>query len=456
MNENNIIPFLTAEIERFKAEGEPFAVKRRQELLEYYKVNLNRPRTVENYKVMVQEEKAMHGLVDKLAQKIQNAYKSGNETARKEYATILKTLINTEEFTPAKHNMEAFGVRQATLEKELIPVLKFAIESAKRKNGKDTVSVFDEMLHKLNSTGDAYLVQKQLEQAVQEMEKAKQQQFQQVTEAVEIKAAPKPKKVSIHESQNIVHILPSDDSIPNPLREPAVKMRYVPTVMFSKGPNGYVFKGVDKSTNKTVAMKIILSPTEQDEFEIMKHMAWIQDSCGSKRETGLVCMQSIEKMPSFPFTFFGGVGKLPNEVNVLIMEDLWNHYSPIENYVGRFTDEELISLGQKLYDFITSVHNCGLVHGDINVNNVLYDRDTKTFKLIDFGSSCVVGATTERAGKCSAQTLFDREHQDFVSIGNILVTLANRAIVPKLKSFIDHCYSQRSRKYGNAFQTCQK
>ena len=51
----------------------------------------------------------------------------------------------------------------------------------------------------------------------------------------------------------------------------------------------------------------------------------------------------------------------------------------------RFSLSEIIHLGIKIIDALSVVHQANVIHKDINPSNILFNRHTKTLKIIDFG-----------------------------------------------------------------------
>ena len=55
--------------------------------------------------------------------------------------------------------------------------------------------------------------------------------------------------------------------------------------------------------------------------------------------------------------------------------------------ITNLTREELQIIMKQLFSVISYLHARDICHRDIKPDNILYDRSTKTIKLIDFGIS---------------------------------------------------------------------
>ncbi len=69
-----------------------------------------------------------------------------------------------------------------------------------------------------------------------------------------------------------------------------------------------------------------------------------------------------------------------------IVEEFFDHPSLEEHLAGDgFTEEEVAVISEQLLDAVASLHDQGIVHRDLSLANVLYDRDLRVVKLIDLG-----------------------------------------------------------------------
>lgn len=69
----------------------------------------------------------------------------------------------------------------------------------------------------------------------------------------------------------------------------------------------------------------------------------------------------------------------------------------VENILGSLTPGDSHTIIAGLLEIYTGLLCAGVVHGDINVSNVLYDKETKTVSLIDFETATIVEPRGHRA-----------------------------------------------------------
>jgi serine/threonine-protein kinase HSL1 (negative regulator of Swe1 kinase) len=75
---------------------------------------------------------------------------------------------------------------------------------------------------------------------------------------------------------------------------------------------------------------------------------------------------------------------LKNKTSFLVM-DYENHPSLLE--YKDLSEDEIKLIAQQLLDTVAYIHSCNICHRDIKPDNVLYDRENKMIKLVDFGIS---------------------------------------------------------------------
>ena len=69
---------------------------------------------------------------------------------------------------------------------------------------------------------------------------------------------------------------------------------------------------------------------------------------------------------------------------------------------------------------IISLHSKGIIHNDLGAENIIYDHETKTLKIIDFGLAQMV--------KCDEGCIFDFFFErDLHEFGGILYCLLDKA-----------------------------
>lgn len=69
-------------------------------------------------------------------------------------------------------------------------------------------------------------------------------------------------------------------------------------------------------------------------------------------------------------------------------------YCPGKNlglYKGRLDELDAIKVGKQISAFLNDLHKAGLVFGDLKPSNIIYDFDTGSVKVIDYGSVTVKG-----------------------------------------------------------------
>ena len=108
----------------------------------------------------------------------------------------------------------------------------------------------------------------------------------------------------------------------------------------------------------------------------------ISPCCSPKKiQNELECLSIIESEYVIPLeTFFRH-----NDHTVLAMPFFEHDY--FQDYVDKLRISEIQVYMLSLFLALEAVHACGIIHCDIKPNNVLFNRKTKSLKLIDFGLS---------------------------------------------------------------------
>lgn len=75
---------------------------------------------------------------------------------------------------------------------------------------------------------------------------------------------------------------------------------------------------------------------------------------------------------------------LKNKTSFLVM-DYENHPNLLE--YKDLSEDEIKLIAQQLLDTVAYIHSCNICHRDIKPDNILYDRENKMIKLVDFGIS---------------------------------------------------------------------
>ncbi|OMJ79050.1 hypothetical protein SteCoe_20995 [Stentor coeruleus] len=136
------------------------------------------------------------------------------------------------------------------------------------------------------------------------------------------------------------------------------------------GKFSVVYTALEKNTNKTWAVKIMKRKiTNSIERELIHNEINILK---------ILNHQNIVKMKD---TFL-------NSSRTLIIEEFLDGGS-LENYVGLLTENDIKIVAKQLLDVISYIHEVGVIHRDIKLDNVLLAEksDIMTVKLVDFGLS---------------------------------------------------------------------
>ena len=60
-------------------------------------------------------------------------------------------------------------------------------------------------------------------------------------------------------------------------------------------------------------------------------------------------------------------------------------HDPFEKYFENFTIDETRSYIKQALEILAEIHERGIMHRDIKPQNLLYNRETKVLRMIDFG-----------------------------------------------------------------------
>lgn len=103
----------------------------------------------------------------------------------------------------------------------------------------------------------------------------------------------------------------------------------------------------------------------------------------------------------------------------------------LENHA--FTEEELVTIKDKVVDVLKHAHQRGIIHRDVKPSNVTYDEETGEIKLLDFGTAKHIGQTTHADTVGTGTTNYMAPEQtrgetvpesDFYGLGATLITCA--------------------------------
>ena len=139
----------------------------------------------------------------------------------------------------------------------------------------------------------------------------------------------------------------------------------------------------------------------------------------------------------------GEFGMLCEKINGESVAALMNRCRMgLESFV--ITDQEYITIAkQVIADVLIAIARCsdeGVAHSDISINNVMYDRDQKIFKLIDMGNGTEIGKARQQGtpGFVDASTSVANEKSDIYSAGQIFAHFIKQSTFqPSIKGFSD-------------------
>lgn len=87
---------------------------------------------------------------------------------------------------------------------------------------------------------------------------------------------------------------------------------------------------------------------------------------------------------------------------------------PSLNEYKQMEEDEIKLIAQQLLDTVAYIHSCNICHRDIKPDNILYDRDNKTIKLVDFGiSKCLETRSNKHDMLTITGTLYYRAPEMF-------------------------------------------
>ncbi|OKH43055.1 PAS sensor protein [Calothrix sp. HK-06] len=78
-----------------------------------------------------------------------------------------------------------------------------------------------------------------------------------------------------------------------------------------------------------------------------------------------------------------------NNTVVMLLEDFGGESLEILLSRHPFSLLEFLHVAIRITDILASIHNCGVIHKDINPSNIIFNRETQELKIIDFGLSTV-------------------------------------------------------------------
>lgn len=149
-----------------------------------------------------------------------------------------------------------------------------------------------------------------------------------------------------------------------------------------KGSTGIVYKGIDKKTNQSLAIKLI---TDQSKFNILSNESRIMKQCNSP----------------FITQYYGSYYNKGNSSLWVLLEycDCGSIVDLMKITNTQFTEQEIASMIQMVLLGLEYLHKKNIIHRDIKGSNILINKEGEV-KIADFGISIKQNANTnyERIG----------------------------------------------------------
>jgi tRNA A-37 threonylcarbamoyl transferase component Bud32 len=150
------------------------------------------------------------------------------------------------------------------------------------------------------------------------------------------------------------------------------------TVIIGQGKFSVVYKGLDKESNKELAIKILRkSKMQRVHFESVRREVSILEYCKYHD------ISSVIKL----------INSFENHEYIYIIQDFFPNSIDLYEYMkcNSFCIKENIakSLIKNILTILESIHNLGIIHRDLKPENILIKNNSNKFeiKLIDFGLS---------------------------------------------------------------------
>jgi serine/threonine-protein kinase len=131
----------------------------------------------------------------------------------------------------------------------------------------------------------------------------------------------------------------------------------------------------------TVALKVLKEKLRQDRTAVAR---FTREASFGTRVTGPNVIRTIET---------GEEGGLP----YLVIE--WASGELMESYAKRnapFPPDEVAAVISQIAGAVYAAHTAGIVHRDLKPDNVMYDHETRTVKLLDFGIATSTDVTPDQ------------------------------------------------------------
>lgn len=147
-----------------------------------------------------------------------------------------------------------------------------------------------------------------------------------------------------------------------------------------EGGTATVYKA-QHSEHGTVALKVLREKLRQDKTAVARFM---REASFGTRVTHPNVIRTIQT---------GEDNGLP----FLVIE--WAAGELLESYAKRnapFPPDEVADVVSQIAGAVNAAHEVGIVHRDLKPDNVMYDHDTRTVKLLDFGIATATDVTPDQ------------------------------------------------------------
>ena len=163
--------------------------------------------------------------------------------------------------------------------------------------------------------------------------------------------------------------------------------RYEVTKELGQGAMGVVYLGADPKINRTVAIKTMSLAAE---FE--------GDALADAKERFFREAQSAGRLNHPHIVAIYDAGE-EHDLAYIAMEFLKGQDLSQHTSAGKLLPlDEVLNIGIQCADALDYAHRMGVVHRDVKPSNIMYDPDTKSVKLTDFGIARITDSSKTRTG----------------------------------------------------------
>ncbi|MFZ2633750.1 MAG: protein kinase, partial [Desulfosalsimonadaceae bacterium] len=169
---------------------------------------------------------------------------------------------------------------------------------------------------------------------------------------------------------------------------------YPSTEKLYEGRQTIVYRGVRESDKQPVIVKILKGeyPSPESLARLKREYEIIRDINSDRSIDGVVKVYGLEKSQStlaMIFEDFGGES----------LSRLFTAGHPLELPLNRPLDlKDFLNLFIRITEIVGQIHQCGIIHKDINPTNIVFNPQTNIIKLIDFGIASQLSREITTAG----------------------------------------------------------